>query len=127
MDRESLLMIRMLRFALIIVVISVYASPVWAQCYSNCQVPANPVVPVCPPPVVPLSSCCERSLVFPPTPPVVAPIIVPQYHFSCHSVPVRYVPVPTYAPPPHAYAKVRPTRNKISPVSRHIGPRRVNQ
>jgi hypothetical protein len=118
-------MMRIPRLVLLIVAICVYASPGWTQCYTNCGVPVSPVVPICPPQIVPLSSCCERSLVFPPAPPIVAPIIVPQYHSHCNSVPVCYVRVPTYKPPARSYVKVRPKRNKIPPVSRHDGPRRV--
>ena len=37
---------------------------------------APPLVPVCGPPIVPMAPCCQGSPLFPPAPPIVAPVIV---------------------------------------------------
>ena len=119
-------MIRLSLFLLIVIVISVCASHGWTQYYSSCQAPSCPIVRVCPPPVVPQSSCCEPIAVFPPAPPLVAPIIVPKFHFQCHSIPVSYVPMPLNGAPP-AYAKVRPKPNNSRFMRPQMGPRRIAQ
>ena len=62
------------------------------------------LTPVCQPPVVPLAPCCEPSPVFPPGPPLVAPVIV-------QPVPVAFVPA---GPPPFSSSvgPPPPMRNK---------------
>jgi hypothetical protein len=79
--------------------ISLHAlSGAWAfQCGPsvNC---APPAIPVCGPPVVPLSVCCEPSPLFPPAPPLVAPVIVGPAPGCCAGP----VPVVLDTPPPVA-------------------------
>ncbi len=73
------------------------------QCGSTNICP--PATPVCQPPVVPLAPCCEPSPVFPPGPPLVAPVIL-------QPVPVACVPA---APPPFcsAVAPSAPMQSKL--------------
>jgi hypothetical protein len=53
-----------------------------------------PTVPVCPQPIVPIGPCCLPSPLFPPAPPIVAPIIV-----GCAApVCVPYGPPPRLGP-----------------------------
>lgn len=51
---------------------------------------APPMVTVCGPPVVPLAPCCRPSPLFPPAPPIQAPVIVFPEPTACQD----------YAPPP---------------------------
>ncbi|AFM23498.1 hypothetical protein Desti_0773 [Desulfomonile tiedjei DSM 6799] len=68
-----------------------------------------PTVPVCSPPIVPIVPCCEPSPLFPPPPPIVAPVILG---------PVCAPAVVPYGPPPVSVS--------VSPYSgqlRHSAPR----
>jgi len=66
------------------------AQPCAVECYPHST------VPVCRPPVAPRSACCAKSPLYPPPPPLVAPIIEPPRPlvWSCAPVP----PPPGYAP-----------------------------
>lgn len=66
------------------------AQPCTYECYPHST------VPVCGPPVVPKSVCCTKSPLYPPAPPLVAPIIEPPRPlvWSCAPVP----PPPGYDP-----------------------------
>jgi hypothetical protein len=67
-------------------------------CFGSSAYPffcAPPTVPVCSPPIVPIAPCCEPSALFPPAPPVVAPIIVAPVAPLCVS---PLAPFPDSAP-----------------------------
>ncbi len=74
---------------------------------TNMCLPA--LVPVCPPPVVPMAPCCDPSPLFPPAPPLVAPVIV-------QPAPVAFVPAD---PPPFcgAVGPVPRMRSKVHPAN----------
>jgi len=93
------------------------------QCGPIC---GPPMVPVCGPPVVPLGPCCQPSPLFPPAPPIAAPIIVspePTPHEA------YYPQASLAAPPPRPYLHApgqptavpplppRPRRAKLSTYS----------
>gem|GEM_PF-3622058 len=48
---------------------------------TNIGLPA--LVPGCDPPVVPMAPCCETSPLYPPAPPLVAPVIVAPAPLAC--------------------------------------------
>jgi hypothetical protein len=57
-------------------------------CFGSSAYPfvcAPPTVPVCSSPIVAVAPCCEPSALFPPAPPVVAPIIAPPVVPLCAS------------------------------------------
>lgn len=82
----------------------------WAGCYPPYCAPASPVVPVCPPPVVPQTLCCKPIPLLPPAPQVVAPIIVPYMPVACPPTSAACYPVPLPCWQPAPISKVRPGR-----------------
>lgn len=105
-------MCRASRFLLTGIVFAALAASAWAGCYPPCFVPAAPVVPVCPPPVVPQTECCEPIPLLPPAPALVAPIIVP-YMPAPYGPPVAACsPVPPHGWSPAPITKVRPSRGR---------------
>ena len=58
---------------------------------------APPMVTVCGPPIVSLAPCCQPSALFPPPPPIDAPVIAFPEPMPCEAY---SAPIPLPAPPP---------------------------
>ena len=103
-------MCRASRFLSTAIVFAAMAASAWAGCYPPCFVPAAPVVPVCPPPVVPQAICCEQMPLLPPAPPLVSPIIVPYMPAPCGPPVPACCPAPPMCWNPPPVTKVRSKR-----------------
>lgn len=101
-------MCRASRFLLTGILFAALAASAWGGCYPVCSVPAAPLVPVCPPRVVPQAMCCEPIPLLPPAPAIVAPIIVPYMPAPCGPPVAACLPVPPPCWSPAPINKVRP-------------------
>ncbi len=63
------------------------------------------LTPGCNPPIVPMAPCCEPSPLYPPAPPIVAPVIVAPAPLAC--APAYPPPFPDCGPYPAKPGKVR--------------------
>jgi hypothetical protein len=88
--------------AFIILAMPISHPPVQAYQCGPALACAPPLVPVCGPPIVPMAPCCQGSPLFPPAPPIVAPVIVcPEpLLWESNSAPPPLPPPPQVAPAP---------------------------
>gem|GEM_PF-1245027 len=80
-------------------VLSALLTPLTPHAYGSMASYCCPQIPICGPPIVPLSSCCVPTPLFPPPPPLVVPIVVAP-------------PPPCFPMPPMPIAKVKRSYGK---------------
>jgi hypothetical protein len=105
---------RTLRF-LLLSLFAIILSNADLQAFQCGPVSAPPMVPVCNRPIVPLAPCCQPSALFPPPPPIDAPVIVlpePIPYGACY----QQASLVTPPPPSYLYPAVQPTSVRPLPL-----------